>query len=177
MFLEEFGSNWEMGLRGGVDGIWFPVEATPDIGNDFTEVWGTGLEGSLFAKYYLRDVEKRFRPYLISSLGVYQMNIGLGYVENIGNPEENPDSWTSRKRNPDLANQPMSYTYTPTSYTYFTGSGGMGVNIRLYRRFSMNYQVAIAGNALIKEGPDPNEFGHLGFNHQWQHSLGVKMTF
>jgi hypothetical protein len=174
--------RWEVGLSGGVDGIWFPLEATPGDVNDYTEIWGTGYDVSVFGKRHLRkNPEKRFRPYLIGSAGTYIMDLGLGRFQEFGTLEENPSNWAARRKAPEEANQQFTFEYEsyPVKYSYLTGSFGTGINIRLYRRLSLNYQVALSGNVLIHEKVDPDiaEYEYWGFNHQWKQAMGVAMSF
>ena len=174
-----FNSQWEAGIRGGVDGIWFPLEATPSDPGDYTEIWGTAYEVSLFGKrHFLNNPEKRFRPYAFGSVGTYIMDMGLGSFQEFQILDENPSSWGARKKAPEESALEFlaEYDYQPIQYNYLTGGAGLGTNIRLYRRFSLNYQVVLCGNILLSENSSPDVGGYWGFNHQWKQSFGMAIS-
>lgn len=167
----------EFGLRAGIDAVWVPLGLSPDNPDEFTDLYGAATELSgFYRRYFFKNRERRFRPFAVGLAGIYNMNLVQSRFNTIYLSDWEPNGWSARKQEATIV-EPGAQVFTaPFSYTYLTGGGGLGVDIRLYRRLSFQYQSVIYGNLPIKRTQTDflDEFG--GYPYQWRNQFGFTLA-
>lgn len=171
--------RWEFGIRGDADGIWYPLELTPDNPDDYTDLFGTGFELGVFSRrYFTENRRKRFRPFMTATTGMYIMDMQLTRFEGFGQIAWEPDSWNARKKEPEQSFQFPDFEVMSTSvnYKYLSAGVGLGVDIRLYRRLSFTYQSTLYGNLRVSRTKVSELEDFRGYNYLWKNSFGLTLA-
>lgn len=167
----------EFGLHAGIDAIWVPLGISPDNPDEFTDLYGVATEWSgFYRRYFFKNRERRFRPFAVGLAGIYNMNMVQSRFSTIYLPDWEPNSWSARKQESTIPEPGAQVFTSPFRYTYLTGGGGLGVDIRLYRRLSFQYQSVIYGNLPLKRTQTDFLDEFSGYPYQWRNQFGFTLA-
>ncbi|MEZ4828332.1 MAG: hypothetical protein R3C61_18885 [Bacteroidia bacterium] len=166
----------EWGARAGFDAIWIPLGinvATPD---QFTDIYGTATDLSGFYRHYFNDRQRRFRPFATATAGYFAMNMVQSRFDADYLNGWDLNSWNARKQEPASQGQPITFIEVAGKYTYLSGGAGVGVDIRLYRKLSFQYQTELYGNVPLKRAPAALQEDFSGYPYLWRNAFGLTLS-
>lgn len=175
-FLRRRSHRYTWGLRLDLDVPSYPVDTSPDDPFAYSRMWGGGWDLGFFMRQYMNDdPEKRFRPYFQAGLGYNIMGMNAYNISRIDNPYDDPKTqWILRKSR--LEEESITF-YPFETYIHMNSSGGIGAELRLYRRVSFTMCSVLYANMLINKDRLNNPDQYWGYNYYLKHSFGLQYGF
>ncbi|MEZ4777095.1 MAG: hypothetical protein R3D00_28220 [Bacteroidia bacterium] len=175
-FLRRRSNRYTWGLRLDLDVPSYPVDTSPDDPFAYSRMWGGGWDLGFFMRQYMNDdLAKRFRPYWQAGLGYNVMGMNAYNISRIDNPYDDPKTqWILRKSR--LEEESINF-YPFETYIHMTSSGGIGAELRIYRRVSFTMCSVLYANMLINKDRLNNPDQYWGYNYYLKHSFGLQYGF
>ncbi|MDX2249119.1 MAG: hypothetical protein SF052_20195 [Bacteroidia bacterium] len=175
-FLRRRSARFTWGIRFDLDVPSYPVDTSPDDPFAYSRMWGGGWDMAFFMRQYRNDdPTKRFRVYWQAGFGYNLMGMNAYNISRIDNPYDDPKTqWILRKSRLEEA----SINFFPwETYMHMTTSGGIGAELRLYRRLSLTMGSIVHANMLINKDRLNNPDQYWGYDYYIKHSMGLQYGF
>ncbi|MEZ4828073.1 MAG: hypothetical protein R3C61_17585 [Bacteroidia bacterium] len=175
-FIRRKSHRYAWGIRFDLDVPSYPVDTSPDDPYAYSRMWGGGWDIGFFMRQYMNDdPARRFRPYWQAGLGYNIIGMNAYNITRIDNPYDDPKTqWVLRKSR--LEAEAIDF-YPFETYIHMTTSGGIGAELRIFRRVSFTMSSVVYANMLINKDRLNNPDQYWGYDYYIKHSLGLQYGF